>query len=514
MTKEERKNSFIERAKQLHPDGMIDYSNVVYVNNRTPVHLFDKSLRPDGTPYGDFWQTPSNHLKGQCHPDKRGQRISINKRFDKETVIAKFKKAHPNENLDYSKMVYVNMHTPIEIISHDLRPDGTEYGTFWQEPNAHLRGCTHPDVHKDRGLPQQQSMGLDKFLVRASEVHPNSGYTYEQVKYINNRTKILINCHKCNKKGVEHGLFLISPDNFLQGKGCPKCGNSISTAEDEIYDYLNKNLGITNICRRNRNLLPGYELDLYLPDYNIAIEFNGLRWHSEKFGKDRNYHYNKSQSAYDKGIRLIHVFEDEWLHHKAIVLDKLSHILGFNVNKNRIFARKCIVKNIDKNTADTFLEQYHIQGACRATVRLGLYHNDTLIAVQSFWRHNESEWELVRFATDNKYIISGAGGKLFNSFVRDYKPSTVISFLDRRWSFKPDYNLYTKLGFTLDGIIRPDYKYTSGQGERKHKFGFRKNKLSRQYGFSMNMTEHEMTSKLGLYRIWDCGLIRYMWKAK
>lgn len=70
------------------------------------------------------------------------------------------------------------------------------------------------------------------------------------------------------------------------------------------------------------------------------------------------------------------------------------------------------------------------------------------------------------------------------------------------------------MGFEVDKIEAPDYRYTQGHGERLHKFGFRKQILNRKYGLPLSMTEKEMTNKLGYNRIWDCGLIRYIWKKK
>ena len=148
MTKLE---NFIEKAKIVHKGENLDYSKVVYKNNRTPVLIIDHDLDDDGNEYGEFWQTPWNHLKGQCHPKKRGKRISASKSSKQEDVIERFKKVHAGENLDYSQVKYVNMHTKVKIISHDLRPDGTEYGEFWQEPVVHLKGCSHPDIAADNG---------------------------------------------------------------------------------------------------------------------------------------------------------------------------------------------------------------------------------------------------------------------------------------------------------------------------------------------------------------------------
>jgi hypothetical protein len=139
-----------------------------------------------------------------------------------------------------------------------------------------------------------------------------------------------------------------------------------------------------------------------------------------------------------------------------------------------------------------------------------------LVAVMSFKNGNikNNGWELTRFATDYHYIINGIGGKLFKYFVRKEKPIEVYSFADRRWTLDINNNLYTKLGFKIDKINRPDYKYYNekvDRYERIHKMRFNKKSLSKKYGFPMTMTETEMAKELGYDRIWDCGLIKYIY---
>lgn len=286
---------FIEKAKLVHKGENIDYSEVVYINNRTPVKMYDRDLKPDGTEYGEFWQTPYNHLRGQKHPLKKGKRISESKRLSQEDVIKRFKEVHKGENLDYSQVVYVNMHTKVKIISHDLRPDGTEYGEFWQEPSVHLKGCTHPEIGKRKQIISQTS-NTESFIEKAKLIHCDDDFDYKFVDYVNNHTKVKIFCNKCNAKGNAHGMFEISPDNFLQGKGCPKCGNHMSKAEDEIISFIKEKTN-TIVEQRNHTILNGKEIDIYLPQYKIAFEFDGLRWHSEQFNKDKNYHLIKKKAT-------------------------------------------------------------------------------------------------------------------------------------------------------------------------------------------------------------------------
>jgi hypothetical protein len=126
---------------------------------------------------------------------------------------------------------------------------------------------------------------------------------------------------------------------------------------------------------------------------------------------------------------------------------------------------------------------------------------------------NDRYWELTRFATDYHYICSGVGGKLFKWFIRNKNPIEVKSFADRRWTIDSSNNLYTKIGFSLEKILPPDYKYIIGNSyERFHKFNFRKKTLNKKYGLPLTMTETEMVNSINAYRIYDCGLFKYVWK--
>lgn len=77
-----------------------------------------------------------------------------------------------------------------------------------------------------------------------------------------------------------------------------------------------------------------------------------------------------------------------------------------------------------------------------------------------------------------------------------------------------DNNIYTKLGFKFNSFVRPSYWYykQSDGCIRLHKFGFRKQLLHKRYNLPLSMTENEMVKRLGYTKIWDCGLIKYVWK--
>ena len=257
------------------------------------------------------------------------------------------------------------------------------------------------------------------------------------------------------------------------------------------------------------------ELDIYIPEKNFAIEYNGMRWHSEMYNDDRNYHLKKLEECNRLGIKLIQIFETEYLMNKTIVLDKILHNLGASNITEKIFARKCSVKEIDMKTAKEFLEKNHIQGFVRSSIYFGCFYNNVLVGVMTFKMETKSsdKWELTRFATDNTKLCCGVAGKMFKHFINSYNPSEVKSFADRRWTTDINDNLYVKLGFKLDEILKPDYRYTKNQNDYIHKFNFRKEKLHNKYGLPLTMTEKEMTEELGFYRIWDCGLFKYVWHS-
>ena len=289
----------------------------------------------------------------------------------------------------------------------------------------------------------------------------------------------------------------------------------ISKYEKELREWL-KDKGV--IFESTRQFLIGKEIDIIIPDKKIGIEFNGLKWHTEWFGKkNRQYHIDKTIKCNEKGYGLIHIFEDEYVNKKDIVYSKISHILGLDADLQKIYARKCLIKEIYKHEADVFLDKNHIQGSVSATVYIGAFYNQELIGVMLFKKGNlkNKSWELVRFATDNNKICCGLGSKMFAFFNKTYKPTCVISFADRRWTMNINENLYTKMGFNLDKCSAPDYRYYNeyvNKFQRFHKMRFNKKTLSKKYGFPLTMTETEMVKELGYDRIWDCGLIKYIWK--
>ena len=290
-----------------------------------------------------------------------------------------------------------------------------------------------------------------------------------------------------------------------------------SKGETEIKEFI-EGLGFEIYKGKNRKLLEGKEIDLIIPELKIAIEYNGLYFHTEDMGKTSTYHLNKTLACNQLGYKLIHIFEDEWMVNKELVKSKLEHILGVS-DGIKIGARKVIVNKISKEDKSYFLDGFHIQGNDKSDIFYGAYYNNILVGVMTFnsqrnmTKNIEGEYELSRFSTRQGYVISGLASKILKQFINDFFPSSIISFADRRWTTDGNNNMYTKLGFQLTSILKPTYFYYSSKVnryKRYHKFSFGKNSLKKKYdGIDLSKSESEITKELGYSKIWDCGLFKY-----
>lgn len=298
---------------------------------------------------------------------------------------------------------------------------------------------------------------------------------------------------------------------------CPTCDKiNSSYFQKEIFDFINGLFdGKENIENNNRKILYPKEIDIVIPSKNIGIECDGLVWHSELIGKkNKIYHLNKTKAAIGRGIRLIHIFENEWNTKKDIVKSILSTLLKKNTIK--IHARKCHVKEIDGSSCAKFIDDNHIQGRDVCNVKLGLFYNEELVSVMTFSKpkfDKSVEWELSRFCNKINTIIHGGASKLFTHFIKNYNPKSIISYSDKRYF---DGMLYLNLGFSFSKTTPPSYYYIIDNYQtlqnriswQKHKL---KNKLPK---FDPSLSEWENMKNNGFDRIWDCGCIKWRWESK
>jgi Zn ribbon nucleic-acid-binding protein len=351
----------------------------------------------------------------------------------------------------------------------------------------------------------------EQFSIEVSKLENGTDYLVSG-EYINDKTKIAMTHKTCGH------TYNVRPGDFIRGRRCPNCSLAgTSFQEKEIADYI-KFIYPGDVIQGYRDAT-GLEIDIYIPDKKIGIEYNGLYWHSDLY-KKKDYHLKKTKHFSDLGIRIIHIFEDEWIQKRKIVESKLSHIIGMNFNE-KIYARKCSIKEIDPALKDNFLNKNHIQGSDRSSIKLGMFFNEELISVMTFGTERvslgnkgKSSYELIRFASAIDKLVIGGFSKILTYFKKNYEWNTVKTYADLRWSWED--SVYKKSGFELIHSSKPNYWYFSNDKIRKHRYAFNKQKIKEKFPdiYNKNLTEFQIMDQTDFLRIYDCGNLVYEMKKE
>lgn len=258
-----------------------------------------------------------------------------------------------------------------------------------------------------------------------------------------------------------------------------------------------------------RNVIYPNEIDIYIPGRNIAIECNGVYWHSDK-RKLRKYHINKYHECEKKGIELISLWEDQLLNQPEICKNIILSKLG--IYQKRYYARCCDIKEISSDICNDFLDRYHLQGHVNGCVRIGLYYGGELLSVMVFGKSRKcmntrnNDWEMYRFCNKEGIQVVGGCSKLFLFFLEIYTPSRIISFSNNDISSG---HIYRKLGFSFDHETL-GYWYIDRKMKRYHRYSFTKGNLIKR-GFDISKSESEIMSEIGYYRIYDSGQKKWIY---
>lgn len=279
-----------------------------------------------------------------------------------------------------------------------------------------------------------------------------------------------------------------------------------SIKEKEIVNWL-VSMGI-EVVENNRDIISPRELDIYLPKHKIAIEFNGLYYHSDKF-KEKEYHINKTEECVKKNIQLIHVWEDDWVYKQDIVKSIILNRL--NLIENKIYARKTKIKEVDTKEAMYFLNNNHIQGYTPSSIKIGLYHNEELVSLMTFGNrriNSQNNFELIRYSNKINTSVIGGASKIFKHFLNKYNHKKIVSYSDISIF---NGSIYEELGFKNDGKTTLNYYWTD-LNKKYHRFNFNKNKLVKM-GYDKNLTEEEIMKNIGYHKLWSCGQIRWIFNS-
>lgn len=335
--------------------------------------------------------------------------------------------------------------------------------------------------------------------------YDNKSWLYEQ--HINNK-------RTATDIAAELNITVTAVLNKIRAFDIPVHHHAVtqSILEKELCAFIST-LNVDIITSDRSVLGSNKELDIYIPDKGIAVEFDGIYWHGELQGRGKQYHLNKTNKCIENNIQLLHVFESEWVGKQPIVQSMIATRL--RVEMSVIYARQCQLVELDSTQSNIFLNDNHLQGGRNSSVNIGLEHDGELVSILTLSKPRYSkkcEYEIYRFCNKLNTRVVGGASKMFKYFVNNYNPTSVITYADRR--FGEGY-LYEKMGFSFTHNSLPNYKYfKQGQTSLHSRVKFQKHKLSNLLeSFDPSLTEWENMVNNGYDRIWDCGNAVWEWHA-
>jgi len=445
------------------------------------------------------------HFYGKKHSEESKEKISTNTRKvwsgkspeeksanSKKATEAAYKKF--NGNPMSNEQVKAKHHESTH--SEEFIKKAKDRGELMSQEHNFKENMSHfsKEFWKTDEGEKQKNLNKERFLKGISKNEP---WYIERQKGLRKHLDDPARIKEAWRKASITCLEKYGSPNWQNSKDADKRTKTFSSkAELEILEWV-KSLGLD--AKKHRS--GGKEIDIYIESKKIGIEYNGLYWHSEVY-KENNYHLDKTNYFRDKGIRIIHIFEHEWRDRKDQVKSFLKSALG--QNKNKIGARKCELKEVDPTEAKTFLKTYHIQGTpVSLSNTFGLYYQGELLALANFNKHhrNKENWVLTRFVTKEDWTIQGGLSRLSKAGFDKF--GKLISWADKRWSVGSGYE---SSGWKVEEILHPDYFYTDCESAIP-KQSRKKDLVETPEG----MTEREHAIIDGLFRIYDCGKIRYFY---
>lgn len=467
-------DTFVSKAQAIHGD-RLDFSKTIYgANNKEKVTVTCPI-------HGDFLAKPNSILNGQGCAICGKQRGGAVQRKSKEKFLADAADVH-GDRYDYSLVEYVNSVTPVKIICKT-------HGEFEQKPTYHTSNAAGCPLCGIARASKFKLVTFDDFVRQARAVHGDK-YEYPEQVLTGTKDDVRIICK-------EHGEFTQRPNNHTNGAGCQKCWSGTSKWEIELQQYLEE-AGF--LVLTNQRILGQKEVDVFLPELNLGIELHGLYWHTERV-IPATAHADKLRLAEEKGIRLLQVFEDEWVARKDVVLRLILRMCGKGTG---VGARSLELREITAAEANKLYDFAHVQGAIKSGSRhYGLFRkNGSIAAAATFGksRFERDTWELLRYAS--KVSVHGGLSRLCKRFMSDEGVQRLVSYSDRRW-FTGDG--YAQNGFKWIARTAPGYWWTRGY-ERISRFRFQKHRIQQVIpNADLSKTEVEIAQAAGYYRIFDAG---------
>lgn len=406
------------------------------------------------------------------------------------------------------------------------------------EKYGHHSPMQHPDVKAKRASTNMKRYGA-KCAPRQDNYYANvntdpSKYE-EYIKFKSDPKTFILNNYndKPTIRQLELDLGVTNTPiyNILIKFDCQDMiAHNVSCMEIEVIDYIHAILSDTKVVHNDREIIKPYELDIYLPEYGLAIECNPTATHnssmSDPWGmrpKHYMYHKHKSELCKNRDIFLFHIFGYEWTWNKDVIKSMISNLLG--VTKNKIYARNTYVCEVSHNVAKEFLDSNHRQGMTSAKIRLGLKSivNDELVALMTFNKvrptigqtgNSNAVWELSRFCSKIDTNVIGGASKLFKYFTNNYT-GNIVSFSDIAHTKGL---LYEKLGFRKVSESSPGYVWVDINTDMyKTRVSCQKQNLPILFNEPdldiTTQTEAQIMESHKYVRVYDCGVIRWEYSS-
>ena len=383
------------------------------------------------------------------------------------------------------------------------------YGVMYPLQNQAIRNQTHQTQITEHGgvgfqneqtRERAQQILLNKFGKKSGNASSKNESVLSQFsdpdfirfEYIENKKSIL-----CLSK--EYGVSCRAIRQRIQQNNIELQYNNISFPQQKLIKYFRDNN--IHFILNDRTVLQPRELDFYLPDHNLAIEVNGLWWHSDNYGWPKNGHLFKTLKCNEQNIHLLHFWEFEINDKFDIVTSIINNFININ---QTIYARKCQIVSID---CKEFISTNHINGNAAAQYYYALKYNNEIVAAMSFGRprySKQAEYELIRYVNKQGINVVGGASKLLKHFIKQINPNSIISYSDKRLFSG---NMYNKMGFNKLHTSKPNYHYfKEGTYKLMSRVKFQKHKLNKILAiFDTNASEWNNMKNNGYNRVWDCG---------
>lgn len=426
-------DEFKATAEQLH-DNKYKYIRNSFVNLKTKM----KIICPI---HGEFEQAPHSHLNGhgceKCGIIKR----SLTQTITNENFINKCVKVHDGY-YDYTKTKYTGCYNDVDVVC-------PKHGLFTVSAYSHLQGhgCKKCATEKNA---LKLLKPLETFIEDAKKKHPNENSDYSQVRYLGAKVPIEIVCPNGHH-------YWQKPNKHLSGHSCPYCAKIVSSYEIELQEFL-KSIGISFETSKRNILSNSQEIDILIPHNNVAIEFDGLYWHSTD-KRAKLYHLNKTNECKNKGINLIHIFEDEWLFHKNTVKANLQRLLS--VSSTTVNANDCVIKTVSQKEAKAFISENSIEAYHPSTNRYGLYYNDELVMLLGIKKET-----ITNYAIKNGYSVTDGLQRLINQILTMHNLPSLNVYVDKKWNNSSE---FTSIGFKHIEDVKPTFYYINSKRRTLHK---------------------------------------------